>query len=94
MLIDDIPHQPVVRRRLDAEATTMSDSLQPDDQVPQLLHFDHKDTVFYGKHQGKSEKDTKKEAPTHDCESGLSLKKDGGFLLSRIALQYHRRRRA
>ncbi len=25
---------------------------------------------------------------------GLSLKKEGGFLLSRIALQYHRRRRA
>ena len=25
---------------------------------------------------------------------GLTWKKDGGFLLSRIALQYHRRRRA
>ena len=26
--------------------------------------------------------------------SGLLLKKDGGLLLSRIALQYHRRKRA
>ena len=75
MFIDNIPHQPVVRRRLDAEATTMPDALQPDDQIPQLLHFDHKDTAFYAKHQGKTEKDTKKGALTHDCESGLSLKR-------------------
>ena len=75
MLIDDIPHQPVVRRRLDAEATTMSDSLQPDDQVPQLLHFDHKDTVFYGKHQGKSEKDTKKKPRLTIVNQGSHLKK-------------------
>jgi hypothetical protein len=60
MFIDDIPHQPVVRRRLDAEATTISDSLQPDDKVPQLLHFDHKDTSFYVKYQGILEKDIKK----------------------------------
>jgi hypothetical protein len=60
MLIDDIPYQPVVRRRLDTEATTISDTLQPNDQVPQLLHFDHKDTVFYVKRQRKTKKDTKK----------------------------------
>ena len=60
MLVDDIPHQPVVRRRLDAEATTVSDALQPDNQVPQLLHFDHKDTVFYVKRQGKTKKDIKR----------------------------------
>ena len=38
--------------------------------------------------------DKYKETLTHYCESGLQLIKDGGLLLSRIALQYHRRRRA
>ena len=32
--------------------------------------------------------------PQRTYSPGLSFKKDGGFLLSRIALQYHRRRRA
>ena len=37
---------------------------------------------------------TKKKKPCLIAETGLLSLKDGGLLLSRIALQYHRRRRA
>ena len=47
----------------------------------------------YKVESGANKKGTKKES-LKDLSSKLSHIKEGGHLLSRIALQYHRRRRA
>ena len=47
----------------------------------------------YRVESGATKKGTKKES-LEDFSSKLSKVKEGGDLLSRIALQYHRRRRA
>ena len=74
----------------------LDEMVDKDRQITKYAYFDSKTTTLtaLGKAMNNYKLGCKTpiKKPWVIANSGLSLKKDGGFLLSRIALQYHRRR--